>query len=149
METSPLLQEHESSPALPTQFLVESKKLWKIAGPVIFTIICQYSLGASTQTFIGQVGNLELAAFAVANSVIGGLAYGIMLGMGSALETLCGQAYGAGKPRMLGVYMQRSWIILLCAALILVPVYVFAPPILKLIGETNEISDLAGKPLFL
>ncbi|KAL5983085.1 hypothetical protein ACLOJK_017165 [Asimina triloba] len=67
------------------------------------------------------------------------------LGMGSALETLCGQAFGAGKLRMLGVYMQRSWIILLCTALILVPVYVFAPPILKLMGETSEISDLAGK----
>lgn len=65
--------------------------------------------------------------------------------MGSALETLCGQAFGAGKLRMLGVYMQRSWIILLCAALLLVPIYVFSPPVLKLIGETSEISDLAGK----
>ncbi|CAN1313006.1 Protein DETOXIFICATION 29 [Linum perenne] len=33
--------------------------------------------------------------------------------MGSALETLCGQAYGAGQLDMLGVYMQRSWVILL------------------------------------
>ncbi|KAL6012428.1 hypothetical protein ACLOJK_002917 [Asimina triloba] len=151
MET-PLLQEH-TTPTLPRQFLAESKKLWKIAGPVIFTAICQYSLSASTQAFIGHVGNLELAAFAVTNSVIAGLAFGILfthplhwtLGMGSALETLCGQAFGAGKLRMLGVYMQRSWIILLCTALILVPVYVFAPPILKLMGETSEISDLAGK----
>lgn len=63
------------------------------------------------------------------------------------METLCGQAFGAGKLRMLGVYMQRSWIILLCAALLLVPIYVFSPPILKLIGETSEISDLAGKSL--
>ncbi|KAF6141905.1 hypothetical protein GIB67_037873 [Kingdonia uniflora] len=33
------------------------------------------------------------------------------LGMGSALETLCGQAYGAGKLDMLGIYTQRSWVI--------------------------------------
>ncbi|CAN1264601.1 Protein DETOXIFICATION 34 [Linum perenne] len=32
--------------------------------------------------------------------------------MGSALETLCGQAFGAGQVHMLGIYMQRSWIIL-------------------------------------
>ncbi|KAL0721507.1 hypothetical protein Bca4012_036106 [Brassica carinata] len=32
------------------------------------------------------------------------------LGMASALETLCGQAFGAKKYHMLGVYMQRSWI---------------------------------------
>ncbi|CAN1264605.1 Protein DETOXIFICATION 34 [Linum perenne] len=32
--------------------------------------------------------------------------------MGSALETLCGQAFGAGQVHMLGIYLQRSWIIL-------------------------------------
>lgn len=32
--------------------------------------------------------------------------------MASALETLCGQAYGAKQYHMLGIYLQRSWIIL-------------------------------------
>ncbi|KAL6012422.1 Protein DETOXIFICATION 33 [Asimina triloba] len=141
MET-PLLEEHEDS-SLFKQATRESKKLWVIAAPAIFTSICQYSLGAITQTFAGHVGTLELAAVSVENSVIAGLAFGIMLGMGSALETLCGQAFGAGKPRMLGVYMQRSWVILLCTALLLVPLYVFSPPILKAFGETTEISNSA------
>ncbi|KAF8410621.1 hypothetical protein HHK36_003153 [Tetracentron sinense] len=65
--------------------------------------------------------------------------------MGSALETLCGQAYGAGKFRMLGVYMQGFWIILLCMALIFVPIYVFSPPILEFFGLSAEIADAAGK----
>ncbi|XP_068328009.1 protein DETOXIFICATION 33-like [Pyrus communis] len=125
------------------QFGIGSKRLWKIAGPAIFTALCQYSLGALTQTFAGFVGDLELAAVSIENSVIAGLAFGVMLGMGSALETLCGQAYGAGQIRMLGVYMQRSWIILLVTACVLVPVYVWSPPILELVGETTEIS--AGK----
>ncbi|XP_010250482.1 PREDICTED: protein DETOXIFICATION 33-like [Nelumbo nucifera] len=124
---------------------VESKKLWKIAGPAIFTMICQYSLGAITQAFIGHVGTLELAAFSVANSVVAGFGYGLMLGMGSALETLCGQAFGAGKFTMLGIYMQRSWLILLCTALLLVPIYVFSAPILILMGQTVEIADAAGR----
>ena len=72
----------------------------------------------------------------------------MQLGMGSALETLCGQAYGAGKIRMLGIYMQRSWVILLTTACCLVPIYVFAPPILELIGETTEISEAAGQYSF-
>ncbi|XP_022131803.1 protein DETOXIFICATION 29-like isoform X2 [Momordica charantia] len=67
-----------------------------------------------------------------------------MLGMGSALETLCGQAYGAGKPEMLGVYMQRSWVILTATALVLSPLYVFAEAWLKVIGQTREISEAAG-----
>lgn len=68
--------------------------------------------------------------------------------MGSALETLCGQAYGAGQIRMLGIYMQRSWIILLVTACVLVPVYVWSPPILELVGETDEISEAAGSVFF-
>lgn len=132
-----------SSPA--KEFVYESKKLWHIAGPAIFTAVCQYSLGALTQTFAGLVGDLELAAVSVENSVIAGLAFGVMLGMGSALETLCGQAFGAGKLRMLGIYMQRSWVILIFTSLLLIPIYIYSPPILQFFGETEEISEAAGE----
>ncbi|XP_019458382.1 PREDICTED: protein DETOXIFICATION 33 [Lupinus angustifolius] len=149
MET-PLLQDNsdnkeEKAVKFVDGFKSESKKLWKIAGPTILTCLCQYSLGAITQVFTGQIGELELAAVSVENSVVAGLAFGVMLGMGSALETLCGQAYGAGQVRMLGVYMQRSWVILFVTALFLIPIYVWSPPILRLIGQTPEISDAAGK----
>lgn len=65
--------------------------------------------------------------------------------MGSALETLCGQAYGAGQLDMLGIYMQRSWVILLVTALFLMFFYIFATPLLKLIGQTEDISNAAGQ----
>lgn len=64
--------------------------------------------------------------------------------MGSALETLCGQAYGAGQLDMLGVYMQRSWVILNATALILMLIYIFAQQLLSLIGQTPSISKAAG-----
>ncbi|KAM7484191.1 hypothetical protein LguiA_000200 [Lonicera macranthoides] len=127
------------------EFSVESRKLWYLAGPAIFTCICQYSLGAITQTFAGHVGTLDLAAFSVENSVIAGFSFGVMLGMGSALETLCGQAYGAGQLDMLGIYMQRSWVILNSTAFIMMFFYIFATPFLTLIGQTPEISKAAGK----
>lgn len=126
------------------EFCRESKKLWYLAGPAIFTTLCQYSLGAITQLLAGHVGTLDLAAVSVENSVIAGFSFGIMLGMGSALETLCGQAYGAGQLDMLGIYMQRSWVILNATAVILTLLYIFAGPFLKLIGQTAEISQAAG-----
>ncbi|XP_075658141.1 protein DETOXIFICATION 29-like [Castanea sativa] len=125
-------------------FLTESKKLWYLAGPAIFTSICQYSLGAITQVFAGHVSSLDLAAISIENSVIAGFSFGVMLGMGSALETLCGQAVGAGQIDMLGVYMQRSWVILVTTAFLLSLLYIFAAPLLKLIGQTEEMSEAAG-----
>ncbi|KAF3778993.1 DETOXIFICATION 33 protein [Nymphaea thermarum] len=143
MET-PLLDDYERS-GLCRRSLFESKKLWHLAGPAIFTSICNYSLGALTQTFAGQVGELELAAVSIESSVIAGLGYGFLLGMGSALETLCGQAFGAGRLRMLGIYMQRSWVILFTTALVLTPVYIFSSYILKLVGVVDAMADLAGE----
>ncbi|OMO80061.1 Multi antimicrobial extrusion protein [Corchorus olitorius] len=122
----------------------EFKKLWYLAGPAIFTSICNYSLGAITQVLSGHLGTLALTAVAVENSVIAGFSFGVMLGMGSALETLCGQAFGAGQIDMLEIYMQRSWIILNATALILMFLYIFAEQLLKLIGQTEEISKAAG-----
>ncbi|KAI8528177.1 hypothetical protein RHMOL_Rhmol12G0130600 [Rhododendron molle] len=126
------------------EFSLESKKLWYLAAPAIFTTVCQYSLGAITQVFAGHVGTVELAAVSVENSVIAGFSFGLLLGMGSALETLCGQAVGAGQLDMLGIYMQRSWVILGTTSFFLMFFYIFATPLLKLIGQTTEISEAAG-----
>lgn len=65
--------------------------------------------------------------------------------MGSALETLCGQAFGAGQVHMLGIYMQRSIVILFVTCIILLPIYLFATPLLKLLGQEDEIAVLAGE----
>ncbi|KAM1103046.1 hypothetical protein ACFX13_011853 [Malus domestica] len=126
------------------EFFKEAKKLWFLAGPAIFTSLCQYSLGAITQVFAGQVGTLDLAAVSIENSVIAGFSFGVMLGMGSALETLCGQAVGAGQLDMLGIYMQRSWVILNSTAVLLSFLYIFAQQLLKAIGQTADISKAAG-----
>lgn len=64
--------------------------------------------------------------------------------MASALETLCGQAFGAKKYHMLGIYMQRSWIVLFLCAILLLPMYLFATPILKLLGQPSDLAEQAG-----
>ncbi|XP_048501734.1 protein DETOXIFICATION 30-like isoform X1 [Beta vulgaris subsp. vulgaris] len=126
-------------------YWLELKKTMYLAGPSTFMRTCQYSLGAITITISGQLSTLDLAAFSVENTVIAGFSFGILLGMGSALETLCGQAFGAKRINMLGVYLQRSWVILNTTAILLSLLYIFATPLLKLVGETTAISEAAGR----
>jgi len=64
--------------------------------------------------------------------------------MASALETLCGQAFGAKKYSMLGIYMQRSWIVLFCCCFLLLPLYAFVTPMLKLLGQPDDVAGLSG-----
>lgn len=123
----------------------ESKKLWKIAAPAILTSVAQFSIAFVTVAFVGHLGEVELAAVSVVQNVLEGFVFGIMLGMGSALETLCGQAVGAGQYEVLGIHLQRSCVITLVTALFLSPLYIFTSPILKLFRQSENISNLAGK----
>ncbi|XP_052141813.1 protein DETOXIFICATION 35-like [Oryza glaberrima] len=126
-------------------FAAESRRLWAIGAPIAFNVICLYGTNSTTQIFVGHIGNRELSAVAIGLSVVSNFSFGFLLGMGSALETLCGQAFGAGQVAMLGIYMQRSWIILAASAALLSPLYVFAAPILRLLGQEESIAAAAGE----
>ncbi|KAM4121542.1 hypothetical protein ACB094_01G013600 [Castanea mollissima] len=66
------------------------------------------------------------------------------LGTASALETLCGQAYGARQYHMFGIYLQRSWIVLFSCSILLLPLFLFAMPMLKLMGQTDAVAEQLG-----
>ena len=74
----------------------------------------------------------------------GGKKMEMQLGMGSAVETLCGQAYGALKHDMLGIYMQRAAVLLMATGVPLAAVYASCRPILVLLGESPEIAGAAA-----
>ncbi|CAO2190254.1 unnamed protein product [Urochloa humidicola] len=123
----------------------ESKRLWGIGLPIAVGTLSMYAISSITQMFIGHLGNLPLAAASIGLSVFSTFALGFLLGMGSALETLCGQAFGAGQVSMLGVYLQRSWIILLSTSVLMSPFFVFAEPLLLLLGQDPDVARESGR----
>ncbi|TYG79784.1 hypothetical protein ES288_D02G164600v1 [Gossypium darwinii] len=123
---------------------IESKLLFHLAAPAVIVYMINYLMSMSTQIFSGHLGNLELAAASLGNTGIQVFAYGLMLGMGSAVETLCGQAFGAHKYDMLGIYLQRSAVLLTFTGILLTLIYVFSKPILLLLGESPDIASTAA-----
>ncbi|KAH7662094.1 multidrug resistance protein MATE family protein [Dioscorea alata] len=123
---------------------VEMKLLLHLAAPAVMVYMINYLMSMSTQIFSGHLGNLELAAASLGNTGIQIFAYGLMLGMGSAVETLCGQAYGAHKYEMLGVYLQRSTVLLTATGIPLAIIYAFSYPILILLGQSPAIASAAS-----
>nr|TKV92771.1 hypothetical protein SEVIR_9G182200v2 [Setaria viridis] len=122
---------------------VELRMLVALAAPAVAVYMINYAMSLSTRIFCGQLGTLELAAASLGNVGIQVFAYGIMLGMGSAVETLCGQAYGAHRYEMLGVYMQRSFVLLAATGVPLAALYAFSNWILLLLGQSPEIAGAA------
>lgn len=64
---------------LAKQVWEESKKLWEIVGPAVFMRLVLYSMNVISQAFAGHLGNRELAAFSIANTVISGLNFGFQV----------------------------------------------------------------------
>ncbi|CAL4992909.1 unnamed protein product [Urochloa decumbens] len=124
----------------------ETKRVWSIGTPIALATLSLYAVSSVTQMFAGHLGNLPLAAASIGLGVFSTFAMGFLLGMGSALETLCGQAFGAGQAALLGVYLQRSWLILLATALLMSPLFVFAEPMLRRLGgQDADVAREAGR----
>ncbi|KAK7372781.1 hypothetical protein VNO80_06169 [Phaseolus coccineus] len=121
--------------------LWESRLLWLLSGSSIVVSIFNYMLSFVTLMFTGHLGSLELAGASLASVGIQGLAYGIMLGMASAVQTVCGQAYGAKKLGAMSIILQRAVILHIGAAVILSFLYWFSGDFLKAIGQSDSIAD--------
>lgn len=122
----------------------ESKKIWRVALPSIISRVSSFGTIVVTQSFIGHISSTDLAAYALVQTLSVRFVNGIVIGMSSATETLCGQAYGAGQQHMMGIFLQRSWLVDLVTLTILLPLFVLAAPIFRVLGEEEPVAATAG-----
>ncbi|CAH9104828.1 unnamed protein product [Cuscuta epithymum] len=83
----------------------EVRRLGYLAGPMAAVTLSQYLLPIISVMIVGHLGELYLSSTSIAVSIAGVTGFSFMLGMACALETLCGQAYGAKQYRKLGRQM--------------------------------------------
>ncbi|ETV72447.1 hypothetical protein, variant [Aphanomyces astaci] len=126
----------------------EVSSLVTLAAPIVFTLFMEFIPSITNIILVGQMQtpNLKQYVDATAMAVMytNITSYSVGLGMATALDTLCTQAYGAGNLRKFGVLLQSA---LLGMALTLVPVTLlnwFSGDILKLLGQEPALADLTG-----
>ncbi|CAA6674702.1 unnamed protein product [Spirodela intermedia] len=164
-------------------YVEESKKLWWIAAPIVFNILCLYGVNSVTQIFVGHLGNLELSAVAIGLSVISNFSFGFLVNpLPPLLSPLSLSLSLEGSWRSFPAWVETNLLLLYVVAgdgqrardtvragvrrgagedaghllaavvdhphlscFILCPIYVFATPILKLLGQQDDIAELAGR----
>ncbi|XP_077243980.1 protein DETOXIFICATION 16-like isoform X1 [Tasmannia lanceolata] len=151
---SPLLQNSEKSSEFcrestqngfsRTEIIAEVKKQLWLAGPLISVSLLQKCLQMISVMFVGHLGELALSSASMATSFAGVTGFSLLMGMGSALDTLCGQAYGAKQYHMLGIQMQRAMFVLLLVSVPLALIWAYTGNILMALGQDPEISMAAG-----
>ncbi|PON74112.1 Multi antimicrobial extrusion protein [Parasponia andersonii] len=123
----------------------EVKLIGYIAGPMIIVNLSQYFLQIISIMMVGHLGKLYLSSTAIAISFGIVTGFSFLFGMAGALETLCGQAYGAQQYRKLGIQTNTaiSCLILVCLPLSLL--WAYTGKFLILVGQDPVISREAGK----
>ncbi|KAK8651864.1 hypothetical protein V6N13_141443 [Hibiscus sabdariffa] len=122
----------------------EAKIQILFAVPVVLSNVFYSSITMVSVMFAGHLGEVELAASTLANSWAAVTGFVFMIGLSGALETLCGQGFGAGMYKMLGIYLQASCIISFFFSIIISILWFYTEPILVLLHQDPEISKTAA-----
>ncbi|CAI5731960.1 unnamed protein product [Hyaloperonospora brassicae] len=120
-----------------------------LAYPVVVTYTLEYLPGVVGIVLVGHMDSPDTKRFVAAATLsamftnVSSLSIGF--GLTSALDTLCSQAYGAGKLSKLGVYFQAGVLVI---GACLVPVFLLnwhATTFLIWSGQDAHVAQLAGE----
>lgn len=125
-------------------FAQEMKTLGYIAAPMITVTLSQYFLQTIAMMMVGHLGKLALSSTAIAISLCAVTGFSVIFGMSCALETQCGQAYGAQQYKKFGVKIYTGIVSLTLACLPLTLLWIYLGKILALLGQDPLISQEAG-----
>lgn len=122
----------------------EAKVLARYSAPLMVTFVLQYSLTVASIFTVGHIGTVELGAVSLASMSANITGYAIYQGLATSLDTLCAQAYGSGRKKLVGLQMQRMvfflWVITIPIAII----WLTADKILEAIVPEKRVAELGG-----
>ncbi|XP_057993401.1 protein DETOXIFICATION 3 isoform X5 [Hevea brasiliensis] len=125
--------------------LKELKKVSYVAAPMVAVTVLQYLLQVVSMVMVGHLDELSLSGVSIATSFTSVTGFSFLFGMAGALETVCGQAYGAEQYQKLGTYTYSAIISLILVCIPISLLWMFTDKLLILIGQDPSISHAARK----
>ena len=137
-------EEAVSAGMIHTTWQREAKVIGRYAAPLMITFLLQYSLTVASIFTVGHIGVAELGAVSLASMSANITGYALYQGLATSLDTLCAQAYGSGRKKLVGLQMQRMIFFLWAITIPIAVVWLCADKILEALVPEKEIAALAG-----
>ncbi|KAI8466628.1 MAG: mate-domain-containing protein [Monoraphidium minutum] len=126
----------------------EARRLLSLALPLVLQSAASMLLTLVSTVFVGRLDDaVALGGVVLASSVYNVSGVSMVIGLSSALDTLCGQAYGAAQYRLMGVYLQRALLICWALCLPIAAIWLNARTLLLMTGQQEDIADIAARYL--
>ena len=129
-----------------TSWRREAKVLAHRSPPLIITSFLQCSLTVAGVFTVGHLGKVELGAVSLGSMTASITGYATYQGLVTSLDTLCAQAYGSGRKKLVGLQMQRTVLFLWCVTIPIGALWLSGTAILEAIvpDSEKEVARLAG-----
>lgn len=79
MEERLLSSEVDNTSTLKERIWEESKKIWKVSFPALLTRLTSFGMLIVTQAFVGHIGQIDLAGYALTQTIIVRFVNGILV----------------------------------------------------------------------
>ncbi|XP_078433076.1 protein DETOXIFICATION 19-like [Wolffia australiana] len=116
----------------------------KFSWPMILTNVAHYCIPLISVMFAGHLGELKLAGATLANTWATVSGFAVVAGLSGALETLCGQAYGAKMYQKMGMYLQASMLVAVAASSVIAVFWWFTEDVLIALHQEQPIAKAAA-----
>jgi putative MATE family efflux protein len=117
------------------------KTIWKIAYPIILSLLAQNVINVIDTAFMGRVGEVELGAAAIAG-IFYIVLYMVGFGFSTGAQILMARRNGEGKIKEIGSIMDHSIYVMLAIGIFLfVTIRFFSPAMLRPFIESDEIFN--------
>ncbi|XP_074324605.1 protein DETOXIFICATION 51-like [Apium graveolens] len=128
---------------LPSHILSETKSLFKLSFPIAMTALILYARSIISMLFLGHLGDTELAAGSLAMAFANITGYSVLSGLALGMEPLCTQAFGAQRPKLLSLTLQRTILFLLVFSIPITFLWLNISHVLILLHQQPNITALA------
>ncbi|KAJ5667018.1 hypothetical protein N7507_002882 [Penicillium longicatenatum] len=122
----------------------ETEVIARYSLPLMVTFLLQYSLTVASIFTIGHLGKEELGAVSLASMTVSITGNAVFSGLATSLDTLCAQAYGSGKRKLVGLQMLRMVYFLWIVTIPIAVLWYFSEHILAKIVPEPEVAKMAG-----
>ncbi|KAK1317002.1 MATE efflux family protein 5 [Acorus calamus] len=127
----------------PTEVVEELMAIGKISGPTALTGLVLYSRSMISMLFLGYLGELELAGGSLSIGFANITGYSVLSGLAMGMEPICGQAFGARQPRLMGLVLHRTVLLLLSVSIPISFLWLNMKSMLLWCGQDEQVSSVA------
>ncbi|PNW77624.1 hypothetical protein CHLRE_10g444900v5 [Chlamydomonas reinhardtii] len=122
-----------------------ASRLWALAWPLSGMEVMTFGKELIITAFVGHLGPVELSSLVLSQTLYNVSGNAPMLGVVTAMETFCGQAYGAKKYATVGVVTQRALVLTTLFNIMCIAMWGKAEAMMLAMGQDPVIAKAAGR----